>query len=128
MGRCTIAVVFIALVATSCGQGDRPSTTGEARITDELRMSDYRFTPAEVFGVTSHQLTFRLANKGKVKHNFSVEATPIDVDLKPGQTKTVIFVTPGSVGPVRFFCKIHDARGMHGVIQVLTAPGVTRSP
>jgi plastocyanin len=121
------AACLVALTASACTRGGATRSPNEALVTDRVSMTDYRFTPATIFGAAGLQLTVALANKGTVVHNFSVEAIPIDIDLAPGKTRTVIFVAPATAGSVEFFCKIHRDRGMRGTIIVKPAPGGTSS-
>ena len=80
-------------------------------------MADRQFKPSTLIEVVGRQVTLRVVNDDDVTHNLSIPAIPADLDFKPGQRRTVIFVPPPtSSGSVEFFCKFHRGEGMHGTI------------
>jgi plastocyanin len=82
-------------------------------------MEDFSFDPATVTASTSQDIV--LVNNGQALHNFSIEGTPIDQDVNPGQTVTLPAPGPSfQPGSYDFFCKYHKAQGMVGT---LTATG-----
>jgi plastocyanin len=117
---------LVALAASGCNRDSDAKSDAGARITDRIEMSDYAFTPATILGTSGRQLTIALVNKAEVVHNFSIEGTPVDVDVAAGKSRTVIFV-PDAAGNGKFFCKIHRERGMTGTLQTSPAPGAGSS-
>ena len=54
-------------------------------------------------------------NTGTAPHTFTIDAQSIDVQLAPGDQKTVtVKVAAGE--PVAFYCKFHKASGMQGAL------------
>jgi plastocyanin len=91
---------------------------GSAPKGPQLVAADFRFQPSDLTLAGGRQVTLRLTNKGRVRHNLSVPSIPVDVDLEPEQATNVIFVLPATAGPVEFFCKIHRDGGMRGTFHV----------
>lgn len=102
---------MVAVTAVGCGGGDEKPTT------PELVAQDFSFQPTELSASAGRQVTFMFSNEGEVAHNLSVPAIPVDLDYEPGESETVIFVAPGTPGPVDFFCKFHRDR-MRGTFNV----------
>jgi plastocyanin len=144
MKRALIAVVALAALAAACSSDETPSspassgsggtsTTGAPSPslsipasptapegdTVTVTLSDFAFDPPVVIASTSQAL--ELVNDGSVEHNFSVEGTPIDVDVNPGETQTL--EAPGSsfpAGTYTLFCKYHQGQGMVGALIALS--------
>ncbi len=106
------AALLVAVSTVGCGGDD------EKPVTPELVAQDFSFQPSEFPATAGRQLTITFSNKGKVVHNLSVPAIPVDLDFEPGKTETIIFVAPANPGPLEFFCKFHQDRGMRGVFNV----------
>ncbi len=84
-----------------------------------LTMVDFSFQPATFTASTSQSIV--LTNNGSALHNFSIEGTPIDQDVQPGQSVTLAPPGPSfAPGTYTFFCKYHRSQGMSGT---LTATG-----
>jgi plastocyanin len=79
----------------------------------EIEADDYYFAPTTLLGTPGQHLQLTIENESGTLHNFSLPEQRLDVDVPPKGKKTVEVVFPAS-GSVRFFCKIHDALGMHG--------------
>jgi plastocyanin len=88
-----------------------------------LQMQNYFFTPSVLKGTSGEKITVDLVNKGSVEHNFSVTGESANVNVAPGKTATAQVTFPKS-GSLTFFCKIHRALGMVGVLK---APGASGS-
>jgi plastocyanin len=58
-----------------------------------------------------------IENESGTLHNISIPEQQLDVDIPPKGKVTVAVVFPAS-GTVRFFCKFHEALGMHGALRV----------
>jgi plastocyanin len=127
--RVALAMLFSAflLVAVSCGgDGDTgepasptPTATtptgGAASVA--ITMQDNRFDPASL--TISVTQAIELSNEGTALHNLTIEGTPVDVDVQPGQSQTLS--PPGdAIAPdsYRFFCEYHEAQGMEGTMEV----------
>ncbi len=87
-------------------------------MTPELVARDFTFEPAELPASAGSQVTLTFSNEGDVAHNLSVPAISVDFDFEPGTSENVIFVAPPTPGPLEFFCKFHQDRGMRGVFDV----------
>lgn len=87
----------------------------------ELEADDSYFAPTWLSGTPGQPLELVVENETGTLHNFSLAEQHIDVDLPPhGQSRvTLLFPTTGSA---RFFCKIHEALGMHGALRVSSVP------
>ena len=95
------------------------SPTAPEGDTVTVTLSDFAFDPPVVIASTDQAI--ELVNEGSALHNFSVDGTPIDVDVNPGETQTL--AAPGSsfpAGTYTLFCKYHQAQGMVGALIALS--------
>ena len=102
-----------------------PASAGEDLTIIEIRMGDYRFTPADVQIAANQPAVLRLINTdGMTPHNFSLNAAglaaSIDVNVTAGDSVEVK-LDPMPVGEYTFYCdkklpfmKSHREKGMEG--------------
>src|SRR5215813_2414927 len=143
----------IAVQPGPIGQGTTPAPTAQAptqgtmTISDhgtlavkgkqeiELEADEYYFKPTFLQGMPGQRLTLEIENESGTLHNISLPEQHLDMDIPPKGKVLVEVVFPTS-GTVRFFCKFHEALGMHGALHVGDAPqpamshglGTTTSP
>ena len=108
-----------------------PAFAGEDPTIIEIRMGDYRFTPAEVQLVANQPAVLRLINTdGMTPHNFRLntggQAANIDIDISAGDSVEVK-LDPVPEGEYTFYCdkklpfmKSHREKGMEGRLIVTT--------
>lgn len=89
-----------------------------------LEADDYAFQPTSLQGTPGQRLTVDLRNASGTLHNLSLPEQKLDVDVPPQGTVRVEVVFPPS-GSVRFFCKFHEAMGMHGALHAGNVPQPT---
>jgi YVTN family beta-propeller protein len=83
----------------------------------ELEADEYYFKPTFLQGTPGQRLQLEIENESGTLHNISLPEQHLDVDIPPKGKVTVAVVFPTS-GAVRFFCKFHEALGMHGALRV----------
>jgi plastocyanin len=128
----TIGLILTGIVvlgsACSSGGGNSPATTSASSATTSappasssgsgpvtITLVDFSFNPSNVTASTSQDIV--LTNTGSALHNFSIEGTPIDQDVQPGQSVTLAAPGPSfQPGTYSFFCKYHKAQGMVGTL------------
>ena len=112
---CALALaVLVCLWAAACGGG------GESGGAVSLEADDFYFEPREIRAQAGQPLSLRIKNEGRAAHTFSIQALGVDVQLAPGEERTVSF-TP--TGEVEFVCRFHEAQGMKGrVVLVQQTP------
>jgi YVTN family beta-propeller protein len=93
----------------------------KGQTTIELEADEYYFKPTFLQGAPGQRLTLEIENESGTLHNISLPEQHLDMDIPPKGTVTVEVVFPAS-GTVRFFCKFHEALGMHGALHVGDAP------
>ncbi|HXG43030.1 MAG TPA: cupredoxin domain-containing protein [Dehalococcoidia bacterium] len=103
-----LAVALALSWAVACGGGSR----GEGL---SLEADDFYFEPKELRAQAGQTLTLRIENEGRSAHTFTVESLGVDVELAPGEERTVT-LTPTDT--VAFVCRFHQAQGMTGQITV----------
>lgn len=86
----------------------------------EIEADDNYFAPTVLIGTPGQRLQLTLENESGTLHNFSLPEQRLDVDVPPKGTKTLEVVFPHT-GSLRFFCKIHEALGMHGAFHLTGA-------
>jgi YVTN family beta-propeller protein len=103
------------------------AVTGQQTIA--LEADDYYFQPTVLQGEPGQRLTLAIENESGTLHNISLPAQHLDTDIPPKGTVMVEVVFPAS-GVVRFFCKFHEALGMHGALRVgdATPPAMSHDP
>jgi YVTN family beta-propeller protein len=87
----------------------------------ELEADEYYFKPTFLQGAPGQRLTLEIENESGTLHNISLPEQHLDMDIPPKGKVTVDVVFPTS-GAVRFFCKFHEALGMHGALRVGDVP------
>jgi len=121
------------------GQGTPPAPTAQAPTHDTMTISDhgtlavqgqtsieleadeYYFKPTFLQGAPGQRLQLEIENESGTLHNISLPEQHLDMDIPPKGTVMVEVVFPAS-GTVRFFCKFHEALGMHGALRVGDTP------
>jgi len=93
----------------------------KGQTTVELEADEYYFKPTFLQGAPGQRLTLEIENESGTLHNISLPEQHLDMDIPPKGKVTVEVVFPAS-GAVRFFCKFHEALGMHGALRVGDAP------
>jgi plastocyanin len=94
------------------------ATVGGAEVT--IRQEDDVFLPDCV--VVLGGQSFRLRNTGTAVHNFSIEGTPVNVDVQPGsQARTGLVATIAGPGTYTYFCRYHRDLGMEGDLTITPA-------
>lgn len=116
---------ILALHLTACG------TSGSStRI--NFTMTDFAFSPNEFTILTGAEITLRATHHGTVEHNFIVMKYGTDagemfdeadkanvfweVELQPGDSKTILFTAPEQPGTYQIICGMagHLQSGMVG--------------
>jgi YVTN family beta-propeller protein len=87
----------------------------------ELEADEYYFKPTFLQGTPGQWLQLEIENESGTLHNISLPEQHLDLDIPPRGKVTAEVVFPAS-GTVRFFCKFHEALGMHGALRVGDAP------
>ena len=79
---------------------------------------DIYFEPKELTIPAGTDVTVTLPNDGMTLHNFSIDALDINVDIAPGETKTVTINAPA--GSYEYYCNVpgHKPAGMVGTLTV----------
>jgi YVTN family beta-propeller protein len=86
-----------------------------------LEADEYYFQPTFLQGTPGQRLQLEIENESGTLHNISLPEQRLDMDIPPKSKVIVEVVFPAS-GSVRFFCKFHEALGMHGALRVGDAP------
>jgi len=97
----------------------------KGQTTIELEADEYYFKPTFLQGAPGQRLKLEIENESGTLHNISLTEQHLDVDIPPKGKVAVEVVFPAS-GTMRFFCKFHEAMGMHGALRVgdVTHPAV----
>jgi plastocyanin len=115
----TVAVLGLAVVAAvGCArQGDRDTASSEdGRQSVHLDLADEAFRPTTIGAKGDVPLVLHLRNRGVQHHTFTEDGDGIDVELGPGDERTVV-LTSRPAGTDRYFlCRFHEANGMKGKI------------
>jgi uncharacterized cupredoxin-like copper-binding protein len=126
----TLSIMMFALLFTACG-----NSGSDTKI--NFTMTDFAFSPGELTIPAGQEITLHLTHDGTVEHNFIVmkygtdagemfdEADRANVfwemDLQPGDSKTVVFTAPEQPGTYQIICGMpgHLQSGMVGKLTVV---------
>lgn len=134
-----VAVVVLALTsACSKGGGLKLTPIGSPQASESSVCIDYTMKDVGRLGIVDYRFDKRcfrvwpyepivLKNNGATVHNFSVEGTSINYDVRPGKT---VKTKPTLIDPSEyaFFCKYHRASGMGGILRVRLVPTPKPTP
>lgn len=115
MKKILIALLMIAL--SSCAK------EGPSKDVD-IDALDSSFRPAALSVEPGEKVTFKVHNRGKMKHNISFEEADIDEDLEPGKTVEVTFDASDSLTHQQLYCKYH--RESDGMVINLNIPRIDK--
>jgi plastocyanin len=122
-----IAPLLLLAIATACASGQAKRLTlgstafnshgtkvAKAGAVVELEADSYYFSPTFLRGEPGQTVKLELANdSSSVRHNFTLLAQKVDLDLAPRQ-KAEVSVTFAQSGVLQFFCEYHTGQGMNG--------------
>lgn len=91
------------------------TATAKARMTIDL--GDFYFGPTFIKVKPGQRFSALLENTGTYPHTFSSVALNLDIELAPGQRKTVTLTGPTDGSSV-YYCRFHQAMGMQGAMFV----------
>lgn len=141
MRRMTIAVATIAILLAACAAG--PGTADSPRQV-EIDAAEMAFDPNSIDITAGETVEFVITNSGALAHEFVVtnqeeidehleaghdegheegedsedghDETPVEVEVEPGETETLIVTFDETDHQARFACLIegHYEAGMHG--------------
>jgi uncharacterized cupredoxin-like copper-binding protein len=80
-----------------------------------VELNDDYFNPEEIILPNNRTTKLLLKNKGKKEHTFTVEKLGIDVELQPGEEKTIT-LKPENPGTYELICRYHVKEGMVGKV------------
>lgn len=83
----------------------------------EVELNDDYFNPDIITIPQGQPTTLVLRNKGREEHTFTVKKLGIDVEIQPGQTKTIT-VPSEEPGTYELICRYHSGQGMVGKVIV----------
>ncbi len=83
----------------------------------EVELNDDYFNPKVITIPNGKTTTLILKNVGKREHTFTVKDLRIDVEVQPGQEKTIT-VKPEKSGTYDLICRYHFNEGMAGQVIV----------
>ena len=118
-----VVLLAMILVVTSAGtlsvfaeSGVAPQNFESVKAI-EVKLYDDAFNPKVITIPTGRTTTVILKNEGKKKHTFTVEKLSIDVEVQPGQEKSIT-VNPKNTGTYDLICRYHFQEGMVGKVIV----------
>ncbi|MEW6093090.1 MAG: cupredoxin domain-containing protein [Chloroflexota bacterium] len=125
-----LLVVLFAVSLSAC-QGNTPSTN------IDVELSDFSISPAQLIVPAGSEITLQVANTGSIIHDLTIMKFGVDVgdkydeedqdniyweiEIQPGEAKTVQFMSPNEPGMYQIVCSIpgHLQAGMVGTLEVV---------
>jgi len=125
-----VVVLVFSLVLTGCGGAGKPSTNLK------VNMTDFKYEPMDNTIAAGKEISFQIKNEGVVLHEYVImnlgqtagetfgdedEGNIYwEVEVDPGQSKTVTFTAPSEPGVYEIVCGTegHLAAGMKGALTV----------
>lgn len=118
-----VVLLAMILVVTSAGtlsvfaeSGVAPQNFESVKAI-EVKLYDDAFNPKVITIPSGKTTTLKLKNEGKKEHTFTVEKLSIDVEVQPGQEKSIT-VNPKNTGTYDLICRYHFQEGMVGKVIV----------
>ena len=124
-------LTVVVLVLTGCGDDDEEGSTGAppvslagevnnhgtatAKNNMEVEADDFYFGPTFVKAKAGQKFTVELHNEGSARHTFTSSELEVDVELAPGDKRTLSITAPAS-GLADFHCRFHEGQGMKGAV------------
>ncbi|RLL43886.1 cupredoxin domain-containing protein [Oceanobacillus piezotolerans] len=82
-----------------------------------VELNDDYFNPNAITISKGKTTRLLLKNAGQKEHTFTVKKLGIDVELRPGEEKTIT-VKPQAIGTYQLICRYHQQEGMVGEVIV----------
>jgi plastocyanin len=115
-----LAVIAVMTAGSSISAFAQSDNETRPMNTIEVELNDDFFNPKAITVSSGSTTTLILKNKGKKEHTFTVEKLNVDVELQPGEEKT-ISVKPEKPGTYELICRYHFKEGMVGEVIVNNA-------
>ncbi len=115
MNRITLAL-GVALVALVVAAPVAAHSSAAAATTDTVTMKEFKFTLSKA-KVPHGKVTFKLTNKGKIPHDFSI-AGKKSKSIPAGKTGTLIVTLKKGKLPYKCTLDSHAKLGMKGTLTV----------
>jgi plastocyanin len=118
-----VVLLAMILVVTSAGtlgvfaESGVATQSFESVKAIEVKLYDDAFNPKVITIPTGRTTTVILKNEGKKNHTFTVEKLSIDVEVQPGQEKSIT-INPKNTGTYDLICRYHFQEGMVGKVIV----------
>jgi plastocyanin len=80
-----------------------------------IQMNDSGFDPVYVESTNGHDLTITLVNAGTRAHAFRIDFYNVNVNLAPGERKTIVIQSP-SLGDFPYYSDAPGDSGMKGLL------------
>jgi plastocyanin len=91
---------------------------GSATVSREvtIELTDEGYVPNYVQSTSGHDLTVTLVNSGSRPHGFAIERLDIDVQVGPGETRTVVVHPSAGEGDFTYVSNAPGDTGMEGTL------------
>jgi plastocyanin len=86
----TLLAALVIILALACRGGGEKQGGVLA-----IEADDFYFKPQEIKAQPGQPVTLSIKNHGKVSHTFTIKALGVDVELRPGEERTVTFTPTG---------------------------------
>lgn len=83
----------------------------------KVELHDDFFNPDAITIDSGETTELLLENVGQKQHTFTVEKLGIDVELQPGEQKTIT-IEPQEAGTYELICRFHENEGMVGEVVI----------
>lgn len=132
-GRIAVVLVTGALVLAGCGGDSQPPETTSSPAADlNIGLTDFRFAPALWTLQSNTAAELQLTNRGSFTHDWTVLASPIDVESDFDESlvlstfevnvgaQVAVTISPLPAGTYQVICSIptHFSQGMVGTLTV----------
>ncbi len=120
-GTAVVVILMAGLMLVGGAPGQAAPKAQLVQVVAGSAQNEFVFTPKEVTVLAGQPVTLTVTNKGKIDHDFGVEALGVKSHtlIPPGKSASLEF-TPTKKGSLEFVCSIpgHKEAGMKGVIIV----------
>ena len=120
-GTAVVVILMAGLMLASRAPGLAAPKPQLVQFVAGSAQNEFTFTPREVTVLAGQPVAVTVTNKGKIEHDFGIEALGVKTHtlIPPGKSAPLEF-TPTKKGSFEFVCSVagHKEAGMKGVLIV----------
>ena len=125
MAAAAVLALFVGGCADDEPEESTPPVSLPGRVNDhgtataendlQVEAGDLYFGPTFIEAKAGQRFSVELHNEGSARHTFTSGDLGVDLELPPGDRRTISLIAPAS-GTASFHCRFHEGQGMQGAV------------